>query len=120
MWDRMETGMYGLTQGSNTGWRRGFWALLAAGIVASCAVAGSADAAPRKKKATTPDEHSLTIKRKRGFLESGNVVPLGSQSNYVGEGNRGASGSYSHTGAFGSEALPRRFDVPQSGPLFQF
>jgi hypothetical protein len=45
---------------------------------------------------------------------------LGSQSNYVGQSNTGASGAYSHSGAFGTEALPRRYDVPQGDPLIKF
>jgi|CryBogDrversion2_5_1035270.scaffolds.fasta_scaffold28406_2 hypothetical protein len=107
-------------QGSRKGWKHGFRALMAAGIVVSCASIGTAEAAARKKHPAPTKEAPLVIKRKRGFLESGNVVPLGSQSNYVGQSNTGASGAYSHSGAFGTEALPRRYDVPQGDPLIKF
>jgi hypothetical protein len=117
----METKMRKSEQGLNKRNARGLRALVAAGVILSCALVGPVEAAARKKHHAAPaDEKPLVIKRKRGFLESGNVVVPGSQSHYVGDSNRGAAGAYSHSGAFGTEALPRRFDVPQGEPLLKF
>jgi hypothetical protein len=122
----METRMRDMKQGLKTGRIYGLCALLAAGVILSSTLADAAESTTRKHKKNAvragaqSAEAPLVIKRKRGFLESGTVVPVGSQSNYVGQSNKGASGAYAHTGAFGSEALPRRYDLPQSDPLFKF
>lgn len=55
----------------------------------------------------------LVIKR-RSFLDTGNVVPVGSQSHYVtdtGQLNR-TPDYYSQRGRYGLETLPGPFDLP--------
>jgi hypothetical protein len=59
--------------------------------------------------------------KKRSFLDSGRVVPVGSLSGYVTIGtiyNKPAF--YNQRSQYGTETLPRTFDIPGSGPLFNF
>jgi hypothetical protein len=90
--------------------------------VASIALVGLAatvaEAQTRKSRAAA----TLTIK-KRSFLDSGPVVPVGSLRNYVNVNTTLAVPTYSNIGpsGFGSQALPQRFEVPgRSSPLFTF
>jgi hypothetical protein len=64
----------------------------------------------------------LTVRR-RSFLDSGNVVPVGSQSNYMIDNTiflRTADQNFARS-KFGNEALPGPFDLPgRPEPLFEF
>ena len=64
----------------------------------------------------------LTVRR-RSFLDPGNVVPVGSQNNYVSEStifNRTPDQMYNRS-KFGNETLPGPFDLPgRPEPLFEF
>jgi hypothetical protein len=71
---------------------------------------------------TTAEARSRTVViKKRSFLDSGRVVPVGSLSGYVNIGtiyNKPAF--YNTRSQYGSETLPRTFDIPGAGPLFNF
>jgi hypothetical protein len=71
---------------------------------------------------TTAEARSRTVViKKRSFLDSGRVVPVGSLSGYVNIGtiyNKPAF--YNTRSKYGSETLPRTFDIPGAGPLFNF
>jgi hypothetical protein len=65
------------------------------------------------------------IVRRRSFLDPGNVVPVGSLSNYVSESttfNR-TPDQIGQRSKFGNEALPGPFDLMGAGrpePIFEF
>ena len=73
------------------------------------------EARPRKPT------HTLTVRR-RPFTDSGQVVPVGTESHYVGD--VGYNGRNSTLGmsprSYGGETLPGRFELPNTGGLFNF
>ena len=75
----------------------------------------------RTRKHPSPQGQTLTVK-KRSFLDSGKVVPVGSESNYVTAGQyfTRTSDYYYARGRYGNETLPGRFDLPGGEPLFKF
>ena len=80
----------------------GLLALLAATITA-------AEAQGRRDRGATP----TVVIKKRSFLDSGTVVPVGSLSNYVNVGAAYVNPPYGNRrSAYGRETLPRR--VPNS------
>ena len=64
----------------------------------------------------------LTVHR-RSFLDPGNVVPVGSQSNYMTDNTifiRTPDQNYARS-KFGNETLPGPFDLPgRQEPIFEF
>jgi hypothetical protein len=59
--------------------------------------------------------------KKRSFLDSGRVVPVGSLSGYVNVGTiYNKPPFYNSRSQYGTETLPRTFDIPGAGPLFNF
>lgn len=64
----------------------------------------------------------LTV-RPRSFLDPGNVVPVGSESNYVNDStifNRTPDQNYARS-KFGNETLPGPFDLPgRQEPILEF
>ena len=77
-----------------------------------------AEAKARKHAGST---RTLTVK-KRSFLDSGRVVPVGSESHYVSDQVRfgRTTDYYSQRSRYGNETLPGRFDLPATGGLFNF
>ena len=83
-------------------------ACLAAACVAALLAASVADAQARSR-----GSRPLTV-HKRSFLDTGKIVPLGSESRYVSDTVRynRTSDYYSQRGKYGSETLPGPFDLP--------
>ncbi len=78
-----------------------------------------AAAQTRQKRAQPARE---IIVKKRSFLDSGRMVPVGSESNYVQAGtyfNRSPQ-YFGNRSGYGAETLPGRFDIPGARPLFTF
>jgi hypothetical protein len=96
--------------------RNMFLAASAASLATVFVASTVADAKPRKVEG-----RELTVKR-RPFTDSGNVVPVGSQANYVYDQQylreRGTFGS--PRSSYGAETLPGRFELPGNRPLFNF
>jgi hypothetical protein len=72
-------------------------------------------------EARSRGEGRTVVIKKRSFLDSGRVVPVGSLSGYVNIGtiyNKPAF--YNTRSQYGTETLPRTFDIPGAGPLFNF
>jgi len=92
--------------------------MLAAGSLALLAgTITSAEAQSRRYRGERP----TVVIKKRSFLDSGRVVPVGSLSGYVNVGtiyNKPAF--YNQRSQYGTETLPRTFDIPGAGPLFNF
>ncbi len=88
-----------------------------AGALSLCFAVADAQAQTRRMRGEAPP---ITIK-KRSFLDSGPVVPVGSLNNYVTMDTLYGLPPYDNNRAwFGRETLPRRFDIPGAGPLFNF
>ncbi len=83
-------------------------ACLAAASMAALLAATVADAQARSRAS-----HPLTV-HKRSFLDTGKIVPIGSESRYVSDTIRynRTSDYYSQRGKYGSETLPGPFDLP--------
>ncbi len=94
------------------------FAVTAVSVLTLGVMATEASAKPRKKVVVAA-EQPLVVKH-RSFLELGKVVRVGSQSNYVQQNTVLRVPDQAFTGKFGTEALPRRFDLPGSEPLFRF
>ncbi|MDB5571592.1 MAG: uncharacterized protein JWN93_2775 [Hyphomicrobiales bacterium] len=88
-----------------------------AGALSLCWAAADAQAQTRRLRGEAPP---ITI-TKRSFLDSGKVVPVDSMRNYVTMDTRFGLPVYDNNRSwFGRETLPRRFDIPGAGPLFNF
>jgi hypothetical protein len=85
------------------------FARLAAAVSAVAILALSAADAQARSRGSRP----LTV-HKRSFLDTGKVVPVGSESRYVSDTVRynRTSDYYSQRGKYGSETLPGPFDLP--------
>lgn len=101
--------------------------LSGASLLAALAVMPTvADARPAKHHARAHvawhGSPPLTVRR-RSFLDSGNVVPVGSESNYMTDNTifvRTPDQNFARS-KFGNEALPGPFDLPgRPVPLFEF
>jgi hypothetical protein len=81
------------------------------------------DLAEAQQRARQQQAPPLTIQR-RNFLDSGKIVPVGSQNRYVAAITTFAVPVYAQSGVghgFGYYTLPRRFDPPgRPQPLFEF
>jgi len=85
--------------------------MLAVGTLAL--VAGTISSAEAQSRRYRGERPTVVIK-KRSFLDSGRVVPVGSLNNYVSVGGY-AETNDNYRGRYGRETLPRRFDLPGSG-----
>lgn len=84
------------------------------------ATANLAEAQTRNKR--TAQSRPLTV-QKRSFLDSGRVVPVGSESRYVSDtvNYQRTTDYYYARSRYGNETLPGRFDNPgRGGALFNF
>jgi hypothetical protein len=90
--------------------------MFAAGTLAL--VAGTISSAEAQSRRYRGERPTVVIK-KRSFLDSGTVVPVGSLNNYVSVGGI-AETNDNLRGRYGRETLPRRFDLPGSRPQFDF
>jgi hypothetical protein len=83
-------------------------AATAASLATLLFASAAAEAQPRR----APAGRELTVKR-RPFTDSGNVVPVGSESRYVYDSQfrRPDTFSFDRSG-YGRETLPGRFDLP--------
>ncbi len=85
-------------------------------------LAGSSVALARHAKRHAPrPARELTV-HGRPFTDSGNVVPVGSQSNYVRDGRGvGGASTFGHApNSYGAETLPGQFELPGARPQFSF
>lgn len=90
----------------------------AATLAALFVTATIAEAQTRQKRAEPT--RTITVK-KRSFVDSGQVVRVGAESNYVQAGqylNRN-NDTFNPGNRYGAETLPGRFAVPRQ-PLFNF
>jgi len=99
--------------------RRAQRLVLAATAAALCAAFAGVPTAEAKHRKPIPRE--LTV-HKRPFTDSGRVVPIGTESNYVRDGsNAGVSMTLGRApNSYGGETLPGRFELPGNRPLFNF
>ncbi len=93
------------------------FALLAVGVAGL--VVAPAQARARHHRHVVSAQ-ALTV-HKRPFTDSGNVVPVGSQSHYATDG-QGDHRSFPGVAGYryGGETLPGRWENPGAGPLFSF
>ncbi|MDF2116493.1 hypothetical protein PY365_12980 [Roseiarcaceae bacterium H3SJ34-1] len=93
--------------------------MLAAGSLALLtATITTAEAQSRRYRGET---RPTVVIKKRSFLDSGRVVPVGSLSGYVTIGTiYNKPPFYNSRSQYGTETLPRTFDIPGAGPLFNF
>ena len=82
---------------------------------------GASIAEAKHRKPVRQAGRSLTV-HGRPFTDSGNKVPVGSQSNYVRDGARvGGASTFGHApNSYGAETLPGQFELPGARPQFSF
>ena len=81
-------------------------------VVAASLAVSFAGAAAAKTKPHHHSAHALLVK-KRPFTDSGRVVPVGTEANYVYDTmqHQHTADYYTNRGAYGGETLPGRFGV---------
>ena len=97
--------------------------LLAASVslAALFATATIAQAQTRQKQQKGAEPTRTITVKKRSFVDSGQVVRVGAESNYVQAGqylNRN-NDTFNPGNRYGAETLPGRFSIPRQ-PLFNF